>query len=172
MKCVACGAKMKSKRENYRYEASGLSSVTLEGVEVARCPGCGETEVAIPAIEELHRVIAGALIRKRGRLAHAEIRFLRKYLGWSGADFARHMGTTPETVSRWEHGTTPMGGSADRLLRLLVATKAPMSDYRVDVLAEIGADDRRSRSRPVRLALSRDRQTGWRYRPDADLVRA
>lgn len=167
MKCVACGAQMKSKRENYRYEASGLPYITLEGVAVARCPECGETEVAIPAIEELHRVIAGALIRKRARLAPTEIRFLRKYLGWSGVDFARHMGTTPETVSRWEHAT-PMGASADRLLRLLVVTKAPMSDYRVDALAEIAADDRRSQ--PVRLGLSRHGQAGWRYRPDAELL--
>lgn len=170
MKCVTCSAPMKSKRENYRYEASGLPYVTLEGVEVSRCPACGETEVAIPAIEQLHRVIAGALIRKRGRLAPAEVRFLRKYLGWSGADFARHMGTTQETVSRWENGPTPIGASADRLLRLLVATKAPMTDYQVDVLAEIAAGDRKPR--PIRLGLSRHRQAGWRYRPGADLVPA
>lgn len=170
MKCVTCGTPMKSKRENYRYEAGGLPYVTLEGVDVARCPGCGETEVAIPAIEQLHRVISGALIRKRARLAPAEIRFLRKFLGWSGADFARHMGTTPETVSRWEHGTVPMGASADRLLRLLVATKASMRDYRVDVLAELVGDDRKPR--PIGLGLIRDQRAGWRSRPDADLVTA
>jgi putative zinc finger/helix-turn-helix YgiT family protein len=170
MKCVTCGEPMKSKRENYRYEASGLPYVTLEGVEVTRCPGCGETEVAIPAIEQLHRVISGALIRKRARLAPAEIRFLRKSFDWSGADFARHMGRTPETVSRWEHGTAPMGASADRLLRLLVATKTPMSDYGVDVLAELVADNRKRR--PIKLGLTRDHRAGWRYRPDADLVTA
>ena len=55
-----------------------------------------------------------------------EIRFLRKYLGWSTADFASRMGTARETVSRWESGAVPMGSQADRLLRLLVATAAPV----------------------------------------------
>ncbi len=34
-----------------------------------------------------------------------------------------HLGTTPETVSRWENGRTPMGVTADRLLRLMVIVK-------------------------------------------------
>lgn len=168
MSCAVCGAEMKTRRENYRYDASGLPSVTLQRVEVRRCPKCGETEVAIPAIENLHRAIAGALIRKRARLAAAEIKFLRKYLGWSGTDFAQHMGTTPETVSRWEHGRLPMGPAADRLMRLLVATKAPVSDYTVDVLAQVAADDRKPR--PIHLGLRRDERAGWQYRPAAELV--
>jgi putative zinc finger/helix-turn-helix YgiT family protein len=168
--CEVCGAEMKTRRENYRYDASGLPYVTLKDVEVRRCPGCGETEVAIQAIEALHRAIAGAVIRKRTRLAPAEIRFLRKYLGWSGADFARHMGTSAETVSRWEHGSKPMGSAADRLLRLMVARQAPVSDYTVDVLAQIAADDREPR--PIHLGLSRDQRKGWRYERGADLVKA
>ena len=40
--------------------------------------------------------------RKKRRLAPEEIKFLRKSLGWAGVDFAKHMGATPETVSRWE----------------------------------------------------------------------
>ncbi len=169
MTCTVCGGPMKTRRENYRYESSGLSSVTLQGVEVSRCPKCGETEVAIPAIEQLHRAIAGALIRKRARLAPPEIKFLRKSLGWSGADFALRMGTTPETVSRWEHGKMPMGPAAERLLRLMIAKEAPVADYTVDVLAQLAADGRTPR--PVHLGLSRER-AGWRAKPDAGLVTA
>jgi putative zinc finger/helix-turn-helix YgiT family protein len=169
MTCTVCGGPMKTRRENYRYDGSGLSSVTLHGVEVSRCPKCGGAEVAIPAIEGLHRTIAGALIRKRARLAPAEIKFLRKSLGWSGADFARRIGATPETVSRWEHGRMPMGLAAERLLRLMVATEAPVADYTVDVLAQVAADNRAPRA--VHLGLSRGR-TGWRAKPDAGLVTA
>src|SRR6266496_2311100 len=131
MTCTVCGGPMKTRRENYRYDSSGLSSVTLHGIEVSRCPKCGGTEVAIPAIDQLHRAIAGALIRKRARLAPPEIKFLRKSLGWSGTDFAQRMGSTPETISRWEHGKMPMAPSAERLLRLMVATEAPVTDYTV-----------------------------------------
>lgn len=170
MTCTVCGGQMKTRRENYRYEASGLPYVTLKGVEVRRCQKCGETEVAIPAIEELHRAIAGALIRKRARLAPAEVKYLRKYLGWSGTDFAQRVGSTPETVSRWEHGKMPMGPAAERLLRLIVATEAPVSDYTVDVLAQLGADDRKPR--PVHLGLSRDQRAGWRFQKGRELVTA
>jgi putative zinc finger/helix-turn-helix YgiT family protein len=169
MTCTVCGGQMKTRRENYRYDASGLPYITLKGVEVSRCAKCGETEVAIPAIEQLHRAIAGALIRKRARLVPAEIKFLRKSLGWSGTDFADRVGATPETVSRWEHGKMPMGLAAERLLRLMVATESPVADYTVDVLAQVAADDRKPQA--VHLGLSHQR-AGWRYQPDAALLPA
>jgi len=121
MNCLVCGSRMKSKRENYRYDAVGLAGITLQGVEVTRCGKCGEYEVAIPRIEDLHQTIAQAVISKKERLTPAEIRFLRKHLGWTGAEFAAHFGAARETVSRWENGSTPMGPTADRLLRMMVA---------------------------------------------------
>lgn len=144
---------------SYGYDACGLPNVTLQKVEVRRCPKCGETEVAIPGLESLHRSLALVLIRKPGRLVPAEIRFLRKYLGWSGADFAARMGPTAETVSRWETGATPMGPTADRLLRLKVATTSPQADYPLDTLAAIGRDPA---PQPMRLNFAPDRRAGWR----------
>lgn len=146
---------MTSARENYCYTASGLPYVTLKGVEVRRCPRCGEHEVIIPRIEQLHHCIALTVVSKKSRLTPAEMKFLRKHLGWSGADFARHMGVAPETVSRWENGREPMGGVADRLLRLMVVTQAPNREYAIDALAEL--EDEAS---PVRIKASADRQ-GW-----------
>jgi putative zinc finger/helix-turn-helix YgiT family protein len=157
MLCMACGAEMKTGRENFRYDACGLPGVTLIGVEVSRCPECGEYEVAIPHIEDLHKAIAQALIRKMSRLTPAEIRYLRKYLGWSGADFAKHMGTTPATVSRWETGTDPIGPVADRLLRLMVVTKDPVSNYSLELLTTI---TKQPTTQPVRLGLEMDEE-GW-----------
>lgn len=135
MKCVACGANMQKTRGDYPYTA--LPGVTLRNVEIWRCPECGEEEVQIPRIEALHRVLASELIHKPGRLAPTEIRFLRKVLGWSGADFGRHFGVAAETVSRWESGAKKMGATAERLLRLSVASKAPVQDYGVDDMLSI-----------------------------------
>jgi putative zinc finger/helix-turn-helix YgiT family protein len=157
MTCLVCGADMKTVRENFRYDACGLPGVTLVDVEVSRCPQCGEYEVAIPQIDDLHKAIAQAVIRKTSRLNAAEIRYLRKYLGWSGVDFARHMGATPETVSRWESGATPIGPASDRLLRLMVATRDPVREYPLDALAIIS---REQPNKTVRLGLIRDRD-GW-----------
>src|SRR5262245_59210113 len=110
---------MDSKVTSHRYKESGLPHITLVGVEVNRCRSCGEEEVGIPAIEQLHKTIATALIRKRVPLTPEEIRFLRKYLGLSGIDFAQRMGKAPETVSRWENGGLSMDSAADRLLRMM-----------------------------------------------------
>jgi putative zinc finger/helix-turn-helix YgiT family protein len=157
MVCMVCGAEMKTGLENFRYEACGLPGVTLIGVEVSRCTACGGYEVAIPQIDDLHKAIAHALIRKTGRLTSEEIRYLRKYLGWSGVDFAEHMGTTPATVSRWENGNKPIGPAADRLLRLMVVTRDPVSDYSLDRLTTIS---RQPTTQPVRLGLEMDEE-GW-----------
>jgi putative zinc finger/helix-turn-helix YgiT family protein len=157
VRCVMCGAEMTTQRENYRYIESGLSHVTLRDVEVSRCPQCGKMEVAIPQIEDLHRTIAQALLRKPSRLIPEEIHYLRTYRGWSGTDLAVHMGTTPETVSRWEHGATPIGKTADRLLRLLVATQFPGSE---DVVHTLPAIATTKLLQGIRLSLFKD-QDGW-----------
>lgn len=147
--CLACGSRMKTKRENYRYDAVGLPGITLEGVEVSRCGKCGEYEVAIPRLEDLHRAIAHAVISKCERLTPAEIRFLRQQMSWSGAEFAAHMGARRETVSRWENGSAPMGPASDRLLRMIVASQPPAAGHSLEVLRQVG----RSRPRPLRLGL-------------------
>jgi len=131
---------MKARRENYRYDECGLTNVTLVRVSVARCPRCGNYEVSIPNIEGLHRLIARALIEKKTRFRGEEVRYLRKNMGWSGADFARHMGVTEETVSRWENDAAPIGPQADRLLRLMVAQGRLTARYPTERLAQINPD--------------------------------
>jgi transcriptional regulator with XRE-family HTH domain len=96
------------------------------------------------------------VVRKRSPLVPAEIRFLRKWLGWSGVDFAAHIGVTPETVSRWEAGSLAMGAAADRLLRLMIANKAPVQDYSLDILRSIDGNS----SATVLIGLEAD-EHGW-----------
>lgn len=156
MRCEQCGGRTKTTRENFRYTASGLPNVTLVGVSVTRCPKCGAFEVEIPRVEELHRTIARAVVKKPAPLTPEEVRFLRKWMGWSGVDFASHMGITPETVSRWENGNLKMGAAADRLVRLMVVNRAPVEDYSLDMLKAI--DERASA--PFLLGVEADAK-GW-----------
>jgi putative zinc finger/helix-turn-helix YgiT family protein len=139
MNCPDCGTDLRVRREKHRYEESGLKYVTLMGIEIARCPRCDYYEVSIPRIEELHRLIAKILIEKLTRFTGAEVRFLRKSLGWSATDFARHIGVRVETVSRWENDVAPIGPQADRLLRLLVAHGKLTTEYPAERLARINA---------------------------------
>jgi len=127
---------MTTKRENVPYTA--LPSTVLVGVPVSRCSNCGEHEVAIPAIDELNRVIAQAVIRKPGRLTGGEVRFLRSYLGYSGADFAALIRSDPATVSRWEGGKQPIGHHTDLLLRAMVALDKKVEEYPITTFTTIG----------------------------------
>jgi putative zinc finger/helix-turn-helix YgiT family protein len=138
MKCINCGHAMTTKRENVPYKA--LPGAVLIGVPVSRCPNCGEYEVAIPAIDELNRVLAGAVIRKRARLVGGEVRFLRSYLGYSGADFAKLIGSDPATVSRWESDKQPIGHHTDLLLRAMVALDRKVDEYPIAAFAEVKAE--------------------------------
>lgn len=149
-KCMECGTPVKTTRQNYKYDASGLRGVTLVNIEVRHCPECGEQEVLIPNIEGLHRALALAIVRKRERLAPDEVRFLRKYLGLSSGDFAKHIGVSPESVSRWELGRTAMGQTADRFLRWLAVTHEPISHYPLEILKEVAQSD----PRPLKASFS------------------
>jgi putative zinc finger/helix-turn-helix YgiT family protein len=148
-KCTECGEAMVSTREDRPY--SKLPGVLLRGVEVLRCPKCGESEVVIPKPNQLGDLLARHLIEKRDRLVGAEIRFLRVHLGLPSAELARRMGVSPETVSRWENGKDTMGPVADRLLRLMVA-----GDMSREALAEIGDDPK-----PLNLIV-RASGAGWK----------
>lgn len=151
MNCVDCGSQMVIKTENYRYDECGLPYVVLESVEVSRCPTCGAVEVAIPGVENVHRQIARAVANKDNRLTPDEVKFLRKYVGYSSADFAQVVGVDAATVSRWENGIRPVGAIADRLVRMLAMNRTPVTDYPIENLKRIDPE----KSEPVRVELVR-----------------
>ena len=156
-KCRTCGkAEMSSLAETYLYKESGLPNVVLVGVEVRRCPSCGHHELVLPRVTDLHRTIAHAVIHKPARLSGAEVRYLRKYLGWSGADFARHVGVDASTVSNWENDKDQIGTSSDRLLRLMVAHGTPVENYSLDELTKIEDE----RMPPIEVRVS-PKARGW-----------
>jgi putative zinc finger/helix-turn-helix YgiT family protein len=135
MKCVECGGALKTTRGAHRYTESGLSNVTLMNIEVRHCDACGARQLVIPRIEELHRLIAQTIAKEQTRLSAEQVRFLRKWIGWSTADFALMMGVRPETVSRWEGKGTgyQMPPTAERLLRMMVANEEPTERYPINL---------------------------------------
>ena len=56
-----------------------------------------------------------------------QLRELRAERRWTQADLARELGTTPQTVSRWEQGSPPQPGLRRRLDALLRAGGADAS---------------------------------------------
>lgn len=131
MKCVMCDnpAPLKRRPTTVKYKESGLDNVTLHGVEYHKCDRCGEEYFGYGDMEKLHQLIAGLLIEKKGLLTGKEIRFLRTYLGYSGAVFAKFTDYTPESISRMENGKMDIKKTFDRLVRSLVLDKLPDRDY-------------------------------------------
>ena len=154
-RCPVCGEEaLETRREPRRY-GRGID-VILMNIEVRHCQACGEELEVIPNIELLHKAIARDLAKSGGRLRAGEVRFLRTYLGYSSADFARVMGVSAETVSRWESKAAPkrMALSAERLLRLMVLQNEPIRSYDLE---EAGVGEEHV-SQPLRLRVTRD---GW-----------
>ena len=137
MKCTKCSGTLKLMGTTHRYVESGLPNVVLHGALVRKCQSCGAEEVAIPNIIGLHRCIAAILVHRKSALAPEEFRFLRQFLGQSSKDFAKILGVTPETLSRWENAKYEIPAPADRAVRLLVMTTPPRTDYSTDLLASI-----------------------------------
>jgi DNA-binding transcriptional regulator YiaG len=108
-------------------------------------------------MDQLNRALAYLLVRSEDRLTGAEIRFLRTWLGWSGKAFADKLGVTPETVSRWEHGTKEMNRSNERLLRLYVAEGQQDHDYSVRDTEKVKPE--RTKEHPP-LRLRAETETG------------
>jgi DNA-binding transcriptional regulator YiaG len=113
---------MEGRKKNYRYIESGLDSVVLRDVLVFHCKHCGAAVPQITAASILHRLIVIRLLTKEYRLSGAEVRFLRKAVGYSATDLARMAGTSKSVVSRWENRSS-LGQDSDRLIRLLCAHK-------------------------------------------------
>ncbi len=161
MRCDECGGLTAKERNAIRrYDIGGLSHIELHGIEVIRCRECGKEGIAIPRIAQLHRTLAEHFVKQHRMLAPAEIRFLRKHVGFGSIDLAAAMGVTRETVSRWESGGQPMGAVADRLLRLLVVTHEPTECYAVeDFLRELTDQPAPVKLSPFAMQNSR---SGWR----------
>ena len=76
-------------------------------------------------INKLMQVIAEALVLKPSQLTGKEIRFLRKYIGFTGEQFGKKLGLTKEHVSRIENEKHPVGAQTDRLIRYLAISASP-----------------------------------------------
>lgn len=119
--CTNCGQRVIPEQRNYRDTESGISNVILQGVDVAVCPKCGNSDVIIPRVGKIHRAIAQALVSSPARLTGEQLRFLRTHLGLSGVELGRYLHTDKTKISKWERGEDRIGPATDRLIRLLAA---------------------------------------------------
>jgi transcriptional regulator with XRE-family HTH domain len=91
--------------------------VQLLNVPVWVCEN-GHEEVEIPAVEELHNLLAHMIVRQVPPLSGRDVRFLRKRVGLTARQFAQQIGRTPEWISQIENDHAELDRPAELLFRL------------------------------------------------------
>ncbi len=157
-KCAECRSTDLTQTE----ELFSFNDVALVEGTLHRCNSCGATFHEFSRVEELSREVARALAQQESRLLPEQIRYLRKYLGYSAKDFADFLAVTPETVSRWESRQSPMVMqlSTEKLIRLMAVTEKPLASYGLDRIGDHVA----AASKP----LMREQAGHWRVGQDGD----
>jgi len=105
-------------KEAYPYEGSDLRNVILFGLTVDR-----ENETAsIPAVDDLHRKLAKALLLKPMALTGSELRFLRSTAGLAPSVLAEKLDITFQSVLAWER-SKELRRPNDLAARMIIASE-------------------------------------------------
>lgn len=154
MKCTRCGSEAVKLERVSRPFSEHLPQVTVDGLEQGTCPDCGEIMTSYPRWSQLSELVVAELLGKSSRLTAGEIRFLRLKIGLKAQDLAETLGVTPSQVSRWENGAVTISTLADRLLRMVAASRTAIPAPK---LANIDA----SQSEPLEMHIKRTSR-GWK----------
>lgn len=118
------------------YEACGLDNIWLvDGFEVIERNG--EELIQPEDVEGLHRAIALHLAMFRKPLGGREIRFIRRAIDMTQAEFGHSLGVTSQTVARWEKDQISIRTPEERLLRITAALAVSDPDRLADIVREM-----------------------------------
>jgi len=124
-RCYQCSYRGALEEQRTTHILDGLFEV-----EAAKsvCPQCGAEYTAFSEVEPMYQAIALDLSQETRRLSPPEVRWLRKYLGFSSDALAEYLGVTRQTVSRWENeGGLPV--ATERLLKILAKAGPVVESY-------------------------------------------
>jgi hypothetical protein len=117
---------------------SGLKNVFLAGIEMIECERCKSSSPVIPRMYYLHREIAVCLIRKVNPLRGDEVRYIRKWLGFSMKKAASVLGIEEadfhdvENTDGWL-----LGDSAEKMLKALCLIYLSNTDGKKPIIGDI-----------------------------------
>lgn len=116
IRCIECGqADLEPKTVRLQGSVRDETyTVEMQGLE---CPSCGYKTIEGAALPEFARLLADRYRAHHDLLTSEEIRALRKRLGMSQEQFARHVGVGLASVKRWEMGKIQEQHNNDRILQ-------------------------------------------------------
>jgi DNA-binding transcriptional regulator YiaG len=126
---------------SYHYTECGLHNVRIHNMELVT-DDSGESVITIPAVNELHWLIAQAIVSHAKGMSGEELRFLRTEMGLTQAELAACVDRDKQSVGRWERGELRLDRAAETIVRRLAVEKLELS-------LSTGIDELARRSEPV-----------------------
>lgn len=140
MDCSECGKDViLVKRTKVPYDGIRVANVYLWNCEVEVCPHCGVESPVVRHIKKVHSMIAFAIALQPAKLSGVELRFLRRTLRLTVAEWSARIGIASESFSRWENGRSP-SQQVEKLTRIDFLTSIS-KDLSIDlVLQDVVSD--------------------------------
>ena len=106
----------------YHYTECGLQNVYISGIEVV-VDDMGDEIITIPAVAELHHVIALGIVMHEYSISGDELKFLRTEMGYSRTQLAKLVHRDQQTVGRWERDENEIDEVSEIVIRRLAIEK-------------------------------------------------
>ncbi|MDK4723389.1 helix-turn-helix domain-containing protein [Rhizobium sp. CNPSo 3968] len=121
------------KKIDHHYTESGLKNVVISGIPV-EVDDDGDEIITIPAINELHHVIALGIVSHPKGISGDELRFLRTEMGLTQAELASMVHRDKQSIGRWERGEIDIDSPVEAIIRRMAIEK-------LNLPADVGMDE-------------------------------
>lgn len=159
-KCTTCAGTTVKTEIIPKYDAESFGApfkvFLMNAVKAEVCSSCRRVlNTSIPDPEGLLYTISFERAMHPRKLTGAEIRFLRRIMGWRAKQMADQLGITVEHLSRCENAHVVMSVSAERLLRLLAVLRPGDEDKPPDAIVEAAHRDWSRKKTPFQVEPDR-----------------
>ncbi|MDM7852343.1 helix-turn-helix domain-containing protein [Pseudochrobactrum kiredjianiae] len=124
----------------YHYIECGLDNVYINGLQFQR-DDAGDEIITIPAINELHSLIATGIVTHEHGISGQELRYLRSEMGLTQSELAQFVHQDKQTIGRWERGEFAIDSKAEALIRRIAIEKLKLK-------VELGIEELSKKSVP------------------------
>lgn len=141
----------------YKYTECGLRGITLKNGYEEFETSYGKA-VGVHDVDGLHRAIGLHIAVSKPAINGAEVRFLRKELGFSQVELAGLLGVSEPSVRNWEKSRGKITRPAERLLRLLYCEHANEGGVIRDLIDSVSKMNRDDYHKTLELE---ETEEGW-----------
>jgi transcriptional regulator with XRE-family HTH domain len=111
---------------DHHYTECGLQNVYISGIQKV-VDDEGDEVILIPAINNLHRVIAEGIVSHQKGMDGSELRFLRSEMGYTQSELAALVHRDKQTIGRWERAESEIDSTSEAVIRKLAIERLKLS---------------------------------------------